>query len=49
MQTFSFKAKKPDGQLISGKIKANNKNQVIRVLRSKNLEPVYVDIKPICI
>ena len=44
MEQFSFKAKKPDGSLLSGKIKAKNKGQVIQLLRSKNLEPVYVEV-----
>ena len=45
MDTFSFKAKKPDGKLLSGKIKAKNKNQVIRLLKAKNLDPVYIEIE----
>ena len=44
METFSFKAKRPNGQILSGKLKAKNKNQVIRLLKAKNLDPIYVEL-----
>ena len=45
MYTFSFKAKKPDGKIFSAKLKAKNKNQAIRMLKAKNLEPVHISIE----
>ena len=43
--TFSFKAKKKNGQVISGKVKAKNKNEVLFMLVAKQLEPVHVELQ----
>ena len=45
MNTFLFKAKRPSGQVISGKVKAKNKNEVLYMLVSKKLEPVHVEMQ----
>ena len=43
MQTFSFRAKKNSGQVVSGRIKAKSKNDVLYMLAAKQLEPVHVE------
>lgn len=45
MQTFLFKAKRSNGQVISGKVKAKTKNEVLYMLVAKKLEPVYVEMQ----
>ena len=45
MHKFLFKAKRANGQVISGNLKAKTKNDVIYLLKSKNLEPIKIDIK----
>ncbi len=45
MNIFLFKAKKSNGQIVSGKIKAKSKNEVIHILNSKKLELVHIEMK----
>ena len=45
MHTFLFKAKKSNGQIVSGKVKAKSKNEVVYILNSKNLELVHIEVK----
>ena len=45
MNTFTFKAKRANGQLVSGKLKAKNKNEVLYLLANKKLEPIFVDVQ----
>ena len=42
---FLFKAKRKNGQIISGKIKAKSKNEVIYILSSKKLEAIDIELK----
>lgn len=45
MYTFLFRAKRASGQIITGKVKAKTKNEVLYMLISKKLEPVHIEIK----
>ncbi len=45
MNTFIFKAKKPSGQVVSGKVKAKNKNEVLYMLAGKKLEPIHIEFQ----
>lgn len=45
MAIFLFKAKRANGELISGKIKARDKNEVIYILKAKHLDPVIINQK----
>ena len=42
---FLFKAKRKNGQIVSGKIKAKSKNEVIYILNSKKLEVIDIELK----
>ena len=42
---FLFKAKRKNGQVISGKMKAKSKNEVIYILSSKKLEVIDIELK----
>ena len=43
MNTFLFKARKSNGQVVSGKVKAKSKNEVIYLLNAKKLDPVHIE------
>ena len=45
MNTFVFKAKRASGQVVSGKVKAKNRNEVLYMLTNKKLEPLYIEIQ----
>jgi len=45
MHTFVFKAKKPNGQILSGKLKAKTKNEVLYILNDKKLQPIIVEVQ----
>ena len=45
MNTFLFKAKRPSGQVVSGKVQAKNKNEVIYLLNAKKMEVVHIEMK----
>ena len=45
MHTFKFRAKKSNGQLLSGKIKAKSKNEVLYLLNAKKLEPINIELQ----
>lgn len=42
---FLFKAKRKNGQIVSGKIKAKSKNEVIYILSAKKLEIIDIELK----
>ena len=45
MNTFLFKARKSNGQVVSGKVKAKSKNEVIYLLNAKKLDPVHIEVQ----
>ncbi|MDE0119791.1 MAG: type II secretion system F family protein [Bdellovibrionales bacterium] len=45
METFLFKAKRPTGQVVSGKVQAKDKNEVIYLLNAKKLEVIHIEMK----
>lgn len=45
MNTFTFKAKKSSGQVVSGKVKAKSKNEVLYMLAAKKLEPIHIEFQ----
>ncbi len=45
MGTFLFKARRPTGEVVSGKVQAKTKNEVIYLLNSKKLEVIHVEMK----
>ena len=42
---FTFKAKKQNGQVLSGKLKAKSKNEVLFLLNSKKLDPIFIEME----
>ena len=45
MHTFSFKAKKSDGQIVSGKVKAKNKNGVLFMLNARKMDAIHIELQ----
>ncbi|MDE0518282.1 MAG: type II secretion system F family protein [Bdellovibrionales bacterium] len=45
MGTFLFKARRPTGEVVSGKVQAKTKNEVIYLLNSKKLEVIHIEMK----
>ena len=45
MNTFTFKATRADGQIVTGQLKATNQNEALRVLNLKKLQPIFIKKK----
>ena len=45
MKTFSIRAKRGDGHVISGKMKGRNREAIVQILQNKRLEPIYIEEK----
>ena len=45
MKVFKFKAKTPQGRVISGSIKAKSRNELVRRMAVKNVEPLIIEEK----
>ena len=45
MYIYRFKAERANGTMLTGQVRANSQNEVINILKSKKLNPVFVDKK----
>ncbi len=45
MNTFTFKAAREDGKVVTGQIKAAHQNEAIRVLNLRKLQPIFIKKK----